>query len=147
MCVCEQFRWKSENVSTAEVSQALGTHPALREANVYGVSLPNHDGRAGCAAIGLHSGHNLDANLLRDLAQHARKRLPRYAVPLFLRVGKEELEVTGTLKHQKVELRNAGVEPKKVGGDELYWLPPGSDAYEPFAEKQWLQIVGGQAKL
>ncbi|OAX83269.1 hypothetical protein ACJ72_02362 [Emergomyces africanus] len=47
----DTFRWRSENVSTNEVSEVIGQHPEVLEANVYGVSLPNHDGRAGCAAI------------------------------------------------------------------------------------------------
>lgn len=143
----DTFRWKSENVSTAEVSEALGSHPAMREANVYGVALPNHDGRAGCAAIGLADGSTLDAGLRRELAAHVRKRLPRYAVPLFLRLTKEDLEVTGTLKHQKVVLRNEGVEPSKTGSDEVYWLPSGAEAYEPFGQKEWERLVGGGAKL
>ena len=82
-----------------------------------------------------------------ELARHVRQRLPKYAVPLFLRVGKEELEVTGTLKHQKVALRNEGVDPGKTGADEVYWLPQDAEAYEPFGEKQWGQVVGGQARL
>ncbi|KAK3674870.1 long-chain fatty acid transporter fat1 [Recurvomyces mirabilis] len=145
--VGDTFRWKSENVSTAEVSQALGEHPALQEANVYGVQLPNHDGRAGCAAIALNSGHKLDTSLRSELAVQARKKLPKYAVPVFLRLMKDELEVTGTMKHQKVALRNTGVEPSKMGSDLLYWLPPGAQAYEEFGEKEWQSIVGGQAKL
>ena len=47
----DTFRWKGENVSTAEVSEALGKYPGVVEANVYGVALPHHDGRAGCAAV------------------------------------------------------------------------------------------------
>jgi acyl-CoA synthetase (AMP-forming)/AMP-acid ligase II len=47
----DTFRWKGENVSTAEVSEVVGRFPGIVEANVYGVQLPNHDGRAGCAAI------------------------------------------------------------------------------------------------
>lgn len=137
---------QGENVSTAEVSEALGSHSALLEANVYGVQLPNHDGRAGCAAIGLTDGKQLDANLGAELATHVRKRLPKYAVPLFLRKMKE-IEVTGTLKHQKVSLRNEGVDPSKAGSDELYWLAPGSDSYTPFRKAEWEKLVGGSAKL
>ncbi|KAK5745325.1 long-chain fatty acid transporter fat1 [Elasticomyces elasticus] len=145
--VGDTFRWKSENVSTAEVSEALGSHHAVGEANVYGVQLPNHDGRAGCAAISLKDGRVMDTSLRIELAEHVRKRLPKYAVPVFLREMKEVLEVTGTMKHQKVALRNAGVAPDKVGGDVLYWLPPGAQGYEDFGGKQWATIEGGQAKL
>jgi acyl-CoA synthetase (AMP-forming)/AMP-acid ligase II len=47
----DTFRWKSENVSTAEVSEVLGKYPGVIDANVYGVLVPAHDGRAGCAAL------------------------------------------------------------------------------------------------
>ncbi|KAK4545430.1 hypothetical protein LTR36_002780 [Oleoguttula mirabilis] len=148
----DTFRWKAENVSTAEVSQALGAHPAIGEANVYGVALPNHDGRAGCAAISLTptssaAGFAADAALRADLAAFVRKRLPKYAVPLFLRVVTEELEVTGTLKHQKVGLREAGVDPSRTGADAVFWLAPGAEAYEAFGPKEWEGIVAGRAKL
>ncbi|TKA69482.1 hypothetical protein B0A55_08949 [Friedmanniomyces simplex] len=150
--VGDTFRWKSENVSTAEVSGALGAHPAVGEANVYGVSLPHHDGRAGCAAISLAADGGgrtraMDTALRVELAEHARKRLPRYAVPVFLRVMSQELEVTGTMKHQKVALRDAGVDPGKVGGDALFWLPPGAQGYEEFGLREWEGIAEGRAKL
>ncbi|CAK4029057.1 Very long-chain fatty acid transport [Lecanosticta acicola] len=142
----DTFRWKGENVSTAEVSEALGSHAALMEANVYGVQLPNHDGRAGCAAIGLTEGQSLDGNLGAELASHVKRRLPRYAVPLFLRISKE-LEVTGTMKHQKVALRNEGVDPSKVGDDVLFWMPQGSEKYVRFDKGDWEKISSGSAKL
>lgn len=47
----DTYRWKSENVATADVSERLGYAPGLVEAIVYGVLVPGHDGRAGCAAI------------------------------------------------------------------------------------------------
>ena len=142
----DTFRWKSENVSTAEVSEAVGSHPAIQEANVYGVELPNHDGRAGCVALVLMNGQKLDVVLARSLAEHVRKRLPRYAVPIFLRLRKH-VEVTGTLKHQKVALRNEGVDPARMGEDELYWLEPGAEKYTGFGQKEWQRVVGGSAKL
>jgi acyl-CoA synthetase (AMP-forming)/AMP-acid ligase II len=143
--VGDTFRWKSENVSTAEVSEAIGSHPDVKEANVYGVQLPNHDGRAGCAAI-VVSGEQLNDALAKDLADHARKRLPRYAVPLFLRLMRE-VEVTGTLKHQKVALRNDGIDPDKLGADEVFWLQPGAERYTKFHHKDWERICNGTAKL
>jgi hypothetical protein len=59
----------------------------------------------------------------------------------------KQFEVTGTLKHQKVSLRNEGVDPSKTGEDELFWLPPGSDRYTRFGKAEWEKIVGGSAKL
>ena len=47
----DTYRWKGENVSTAEVSETLSRHPDITEAIVYGVDLPGHDGKAGVAAI------------------------------------------------------------------------------------------------
>ena len=67
-------------------------------------------------------------------------------MPLFLRV-QNVVEITGTLKHQKVALRNQGVDPASVGEDHMWWLEPGSDEYKPFKEKDWQRIVGGDAKL
>lgn len=119
----------------------------MQEANVYGVSLPNHDGRAGCAAISFASPNIIfDDKLATDLATLARKRLPKYAVPLFLR-RMQALEVTGTLKHQKVTLRNEGVDPSKTGPDDVWWLPPGGEKYVKFGKEDWDGIVGGKAKL
>jgi acyl-CoA synthetase (AMP-forming)/AMP-acid ligase II len=142
----DTFRWKGENVSTAEVAEALGVHPALHEANVYGVQLPNHDGRAGCAAISLGNGKTLDEQTAASLATHVQKKLPKYAVPLFLRVLKE-MEITGTMKHQKANLRNDGVDPSKTDGDEVFWLPPGQSRYVRFGKNDWEKLVGGGARL
>ncbi|GET89027.1 fatty acid transporter protein-like protein [Leishmania tarentolae] len=54
----DTFRWKGENVSTLEVSNALNsihtTHVGVREAVVYGVELPGREGRAGMAMLSLH---------------------------------------------------------------------------------------------
>ncbi len=112
----------------------------------YGVELPNFDGRAGCAAIVLADGQSMDDRLSRELAEHARQRLPQYAVPLFLRVMKH-VEVTGTLKHQKVDLRKAGVDPNNTGTDEMWWLERGGERYIRFDQSGWKRIQNGEARL
>ncbi|KXX75946.1 Fatty acid transporter protein [Madurella mycetomatis] len=141
----DTFRWKSENVSTTEVAQTIGLHTAVQEVNVYGVQLPHHDGRAGCVAIVLDSPHPRP-ELLASLAAHSREKLPRYAVPLFLRVLKEVgTQNTGTNKQQKHLLRQQGVDPANVQGDALFWLKDGT--YMPFGQKEWKALQQGQVKL
>ncbi|KAE8349154.1 hypothetical protein BDV28DRAFT_160737 [Aspergillus coremiiformis] len=150
----DTFRWKSENVSTSEVADVLGAHPDVHEANVYGVALPHHDGRAGCAAIILQQQHQAaDPSVLvlpteetrSSLAAHALKNLPRFAVPLFLRFA-PEMQGTGNNKQQKHVLRTQGVDPSLVSpSDRLYWLQ--GDRYVPFEEKDWTRLQCEQVKL
>lgn len=144
----DTFRWKSENVSTNEVSESLGRHPVVHEANVYGVELPHHDGRAGCVSITLDG--DVNEPLLNDLADHAQRTLPKFAVPVFLRVRSREDSLgttTGTNKQQKHVLRQQGVDPRLVGDDELYWLKPGNPGYMKFEEGDWNEMVSGRVKL
>ncbi|RDW69911.1 hypothetical protein BP5796_08308 [Coleophoma crateriformis] len=138
----DTFRWKSENVSTNEVSECIGEHPGVDEANVFGVELPHHDGRAGCAALVLSEPPS--QQLLLSLAQHVRQKLPRFAVPLFLRLTKE-MQRTGTNKQQKHVMRAEGVNPKNVGSDDIYWLRNGT--YVKFTDKEWAEVNGGSVKL
>lgn len=151
----DTFRWKSENVSTSEVAEVMGSYPAVHEANVYGVALPNHDGRAGCAALtltqqiesGKTSGPALEPSreLLDGLAAHALKSLARYATPLFLRIM-PEMPATGNMKQQKTVLRDEGVDPAKIDKDDrLYWLQ--GNVYVPFEQKDWDRLNSGQARL
>lgn len=149
----DTFRWKSENVSTAEVAQVLGQFPGIVEANVYGVVVPHHEGRAGCAALQISpdAKRNFD---FRALARHARARLPRYAVPVFLRVVEWSSHIHNN-KQNKVPLRDEGVDPDKVGtkvgsqgrGDRFLWLSPGQEGYVEFGKLDWDQLVEGRAKL
>ena len=149
----DTFRWKSENVSTTEVGNALGTHDLVEEANAYGVQLPHHDGRAGAVALVLRGGKGrrageaqLDNEALQSLARHAVDHLPRYAVPLFLRVSDDLAHaVTGTNKQQKHHLRVQGVDPSLVGTDKLFWLRDGT--YIPFGPSEWQELSAGRVKL
>lgn len=148
----DTFRWKSENVSTAEVSQVIGEFPGVVEANVYGVVVPHHEGRAGCAAIQLSPEAKGNFNF-QALATHARSKLPRYAVPVFIRVVQSPSHIHNN-KQNKGPLREEGVDPAKIGSrvsdgktDRLLWLTPGNDRYVDFGKEQWDGLVAGKAKL
>ncbi|KAI9854986.1 MAG: hypothetical protein M1813_000593 [Trichoglossum hirsutum] len=169
----DTFRWKSENVSTSvstflfslsqptqrnillnptkEVSQVLGLHPSIIEANVYGITIPHHDGRAGCAAIILC--HPPTPSLLASIADYALANLPRFAVPLFLRVAtKDTMQLTGTNKQQKAILREQGVDPGKCD-EKVFWLKEVGEGrmkkttYIPFERKDWEEMKGGRVRL
>ena len=139
----DTFRWKSENVSTAEVSEVLGTHPKIFEANVYGVEVPHHDGRAGCAAV-LFEGDVVNEDIMESVGKHAVKGLPKYSVPLFLRVVTEH-KTTGNNKQQKAVLRSEGVDLAKVGGEKIYWLR--GEKYVEFGDEDWKDLSAGRVKL
>ncbi|KAM0424185.1 hypothetical protein ACHAPT_010555 [Fusarium lateritium] len=141
----DTFRWKGENVSTAEVSDIVCKHSSIKEANVYGVSLPHHDGRAGCAAVYLASEPTPET--MESLASHVKDTLPKFARPLFLRIVTEMGggQITGTNKQQKHTLREAGVNPNVKDMGEVYWLKGGS--YVPFTDKDWREMEGGKVKL
>ena len=119
----DTFRWKGENVATTEVEAALERLPFVEDCVVYGVEVPGCDGRAGMAAIVLREGEPFDA----IAAVALNERLPKYAVPLFVREV-DSLEHTSTFKSRKVELRDAGF--AGVGDDRVWVLM--RDGYVPF---------------
>jgi fatty-acyl-CoA synthase len=135
----DTFRWKGENVSTGEVGAALLAVPGIREANVYGVTVPGLDGRAGMAALVVDGDFNLEALPVR------LKALPHYARPIFLRLS-PRIEVTGTFKQRKVDLVREGTDPSAIA-DPLYFLDPDSDRYERLTPERYAEIVEGRIKL
>jgi acyl-CoA synthetase (AMP-forming)/AMP-acid ligase II len=141
----DTFRWKAENVSTAEVADALGRHDAILEANVYGVQVPGYDGRAGCAAVVLRENNSSD-EVMGSIAKHVEKELPGFARPVWLRVTKE-MATTGTNKLQKTGLQKEGIEVEAVEktGDVLFWLSEGR--YVRFGKRDLERVKGGGVKL
>lgn len=146
----DTYRWKSENVSSNEVSDCLGTSPDVAECNVYGVAVPNADGRCGCATIVLKDGRTPGNVDLTALARHAISRLPRYAVPLFLRIT-PALSYTGTFKVQKGQAKREGIDLELIeqsgSKDSVFWLPPGASSYQPFHKKDLDALRAGSVKL
>lgn len=123
----DTFRWKGENVSTTEVENICSDYEKISEAVVYGVEIPNTNGRAGMAAITLKENAELNDQDLSKMAQVFKSELPTYAIPIFLRV-QEKIETTGTFKYQKSKLKEEAFYPDKTS-DRLLILLPNSDRY------------------
>ena len=110
----DTFRWKGENVATCEVSEAICAFPGVKHANVYGVTVPAAEGRAGMATLVTEV--ELD---LAEFRKHLINRLPPYARPLFLRVRKN-MDLTGTFKYSKTDLVRQGFNPAS-SDDAIYF--------------------------
>ena len=133
----DTFRWKGENVATTEVEGAIGARPEVDQAVVYGVPVPGADGRAGMAAVRLHDRAEFDG---AGLAEHLRKTLPSYAVPLFVRLS-PELEHTSTFKSRKTELRDQAFDTSQF--DEPLYVLSKDKGYIPFYEGAAEDVVAG----
>jgi fatty-acyl-CoA synthase len=136
----DTFRWKGENVSTSEVSEAFTVFPGVQEATVYGVPVKGYDGKAGMIAVVADG--KIDMGELRT---HVAKSLPEYARPLFIRL-KRELEVTGTFKQRKLDLVKEGFDPSAIK-DELYFNDPMQGGYVPLDKALYEKIQARTFRL
>ena len=113
-------RKTSRRTKSAKSSTSIRT---VQFCNVYGVAIPNADGRAGWRRSRSKSGlKQLD---LADFSAFVARELPSYARPVFLRI-QPEMEVTGTFKLMKGDLRREGYDLATIN-DPLYRDEAGPD--------------------
>jgi fatty-acyl-CoA synthase len=136
----DTLRWKGENVSTTEVAAAIARCHGVREVAVYGVSVPNADGRAGMAALVVGAGFDL-AELRRTVAA----ALPAYARPVFVRIV-AALEITGTFKLRNQELARQGYDLSSVS-DALYLDDATRGEYVRLDAAIYRRIMSGELRL
>ena len=134
----DTFRWKGENVSTTEVENVLSSLDGVIDGVVYGVEIQNTNGRAGMAYVRLNDNAVFDPELA---FKHLNARLPSYAIPVFIRVGKN-LETTGTFKYKKTDLKKAAFDLNKLE-DEVWVLLPGERKYAPLTLELQADIESG----
>lgn len=117
----DTYRWKGENVATAEVEGIVGNLKCVEMCAAYGVQIPNNDGRAGMVTIvkRINENFNIDA-----IANQLQKELPKYAVPIFIRL-KDEINLTHTHKIKKFDLKKEGF---NCDG-QLYVMLPKTNTY------------------
>ena len=125
--VGDTFRWKSENVSTAEVETVLSGFAGPSVVNVYGVSIPGTEGRAGMVALTYPEDAAFDG---AGFYAYAASHLAHYAMPVFVRLA-AAADMTSTFKLRKVELQREGYDPALTHGDALFVADPQAAAYVP----------------
>ena len=136
----DTFRWKGENVATCEVSEAICAFPGVKHANVYGVTVPATEGRAGMATVVTE-----DPLDLAEFRQHLMNRLPPYARPLFLRIRKN-MDLTGTFKYSKTDLARQGFNPA-ASEDAVYFNNLESGAFTRLDQQLYERIQMGAIRF
>ncbi len=139
----DTFRWKGENVSTAEVEDVLSSFEQIEHSSVYGVKIPNTDGRAGMASIKATKDHE-DFNF-KGLFTLLHNHLPKYAIPKFLRFL-SKLSTTSTFKIQKSNMKKEGFDISKTP-DSIYILLPGNSEYKFMTEEIYKNVLNGEYRF
>lgn len=137
----DTFRWKGENVSTNEVENIIDGSGMVKEAIVYGVEIPNTNGKAGMVTL-VPSGNNFDPD---KLLSYLQDNLPAYAVPVFMRVT-DAIDTTGTFKYRKVDIQNAGYSLERSNEEVFAWLPK-TEGYTLLTPELLSDINSGQFKF
>ncbi|MHA2186529.1 MAG: AMP-binding enzyme [Promethearchaeota archaeon] len=138
----DTFRWKGENVSTLEVESILNTFLPVEMCTVYGVEIPNTDGKAGMACLKLNNEVSFD---VVKFSRFVQKNFPKYSIPIFIRI-KDELEFTGTHKLRKVNLRKQGYDLNTLTDKIYFWDPP-SNNYILLDTERYQNLLEGKIKL
>jgi hypothetical protein len=55
------------------------------------------------------------------------------------------MRLTGNMKHQKLEMREEGVDPEKCQTEKILWLKNGD--YIEFTKEDWEGLKAGHVKL
>lgn len=137
----DTFRWKGENVSTTEVENIMHGFPGFEDAVVYGVEIPNTNGRAGMVSL-TPAAETKDLKL-EALLSYMKAEMPAYAIPLFIRI-KPAMETTATFKYKKSDLKKEGFDPSLISED-LYALIDGK--YTPITADLFAEINTGKHRM
>ncbi|MFW9823502.1 MAG: long-chain-acyl-CoA synthetase [Candidatus Thorarchaeota archaeon] len=135
----DTFRWKGENVSTEEVETVINSFDQINMCSVYGVLIPNTEGRAGMVSIQRKDDEQFN---FKGFLKFLQKYLPQYAVPKFIRFI-ESFDFTATHKIQKIRFKKDGYNIDAVN-NELFVLLPNSSEYLPLTKEIYQGILEGK---
>ncbi|MFX0189003.1 MAG: long-chain-acyl-CoA synthetase [Candidatus Hodarchaeota archaeon] len=136
----DTFRWKGENVSTSEVEAILNSHESIHTSAVYGVTIPNTEGKACMAATKLDPSIKFD---IEDFSRFVCEVLPGYSIPIFIRIC-DDLETTSSsFKIRKINLKQEAYNLKSIRDKLIYW-DPRLKKYIPFNKLEYQKIMDGK---
>ena len=136
----DTYRWKGENISTAQVADVLSGCAGVKEAVVFGISLPHSDGKAGMAALIVDQDFRLT-----ELQDHLTNNLPEPARPLIVRLC-TALPITGTFKPMTTHLAAEGYNPDGIA-DPLYVNDRTSNGFVPLDRACYDALLSGEIRL
>ncbi|CAL8116156.1 unnamed protein product [Orchesella dallaii] len=139
------FRWKAENVATTSVEGAISCLTGMRNNVVYGVNVPGTEGSAGMAAILEAYDGEMD---IPALAEGMKKSLPKYGIPMFVRVVKniKGLDMTGTFKFLKSKLKQEGFDVEKTE-DTIYIYSTCTESYNKLDLDTFKEVMKGNYRF
>jgi fatty-acyl-CoA synthase len=133
--VGDTFRWKGENVACAQVTESLRSVPRVRDALVYGVKIPGHEGRAGMAVIA--------GDFEWPALQAALAALPRWARPVFLRLT-DDIARTETFKPKRALYVAQGIDPS--ASEDRVFVADG-EGYRPLTPSAHEALLSGALRV
>jgi acyl-CoA synthetase (AMP-forming)/AMP-acid ligase II len=136
----DTYRFKGENVACVDVEEAirrcsfeLGIH--IKEIVVYGIELPNIDGKVGMASLVMD--YENKQSIINELYKKIKEELASYAIPYFIKITKYKHTTTSTMKIQKSYLSKDGIE--KYNQEEIYVFIDGE--YEVLDQNMYNKII------
>ncbi|MFX1445905.1 MAG: AMP-binding protein [Promethearchaeota archaeon] len=136
----DTFRWKSENVSTLEIEAIISSYPAIYMSAVYGVAIPNTEGKAGMATIKLNPSIKFD---IEQFSKFIVEVLPKYSIPVFIRIS-DEIELTSS--SYKVKKNNLKKEAYNIEiiKDPLFIWDLSTKMYKSLTKSNYQKIIDGK---
>lgn len=134
----DTYRWKGESISTTEVKHALCAFPGVDDAIVYGVRVPDHEGRAGAATLFCPGWIDVSA-----LHEHVTTHLLVHARPSFLRIHRSSGDAA---KLKASDLAAEGFDPARTA-DQFYFNDPQAKAFVPLDPELYARIMASEVWL
>lgn len=138
----DTYRWKGENISTMEVEGIVGELLDQQDCVVYGVEVPDCEGKAGMLAIGKSCTSSVD---FKKLISEMKKKMAPFAIPVFIRIA-DQIEATGTFKLPKVKLQSEGYNINKLS-DPVYVVDLKNNDCKLLDKCLYEDLLAGRLKL